>query len=99
MGQTARLRTVPTSFPEVPNNMGNDPAFVIHNFHTPGWAFCWDGNGMDNFLLLSSWWNAVNKTVFVSQFQRFRQNKCISPADSYCYKHRGNTSANYRNIS
>lgn len=90
--QKAGLRTVSSSFPEVPNNMGNNPAFLIHNFHAPGWAFCWDGNGMDNFRILSSWWNPirVNEIVFINQFQRFRQNKCISPAEGYCYKDCGN---------
>lgn len=65
-GTASQVKTVPTCFPRVPNNTGNNPAFVIHNFHTPGWAICWDGNGMDNFLLLSSGWNPikVNKNCF-----------------------------------
>lgn len=38
-GTDTGLGTVSARFPEVPNGTGNNPAFVIHNFHPPGWPF------------------------------------------------------------
>lgn len=38
-GTDSGLGTVSARFPEVPNGTGNNPAFVIHNFHTPAGPF------------------------------------------------------------